>query len=142
MYTNNAAKSNSVIGWLAAFGYIIGYVLLLFIGQAATWISVILCVVDRQTLKTYGKHIALGWCLLPPVYMYKRAKVLNDGFTKFWVNLITAIIFIILAVYAVVHTTSCMTQALPYFNNNHEIAAQFCQCTLGNSPEECLRNLL
>lgn len=138
---NNLAKLNTVIGWVTALCYVIGYIGIVLIGQIGSVLSLAICVADRETLKGQNKRIAWGWVLIPPVYMYKRAKVLNEGLAKFWVNLITMVIFLVLVVYASSHMAACMSQALPYFDNNQEIAAQFCQCTMGNTPAECLQKL-
>lgn len=58
-------------------------------------VSLFLCFWDRQLLKTqdtwFKNKIAWGWCLLPPVYLYKRAKVLKESLSKFWICFILCV---------------------------------------------------
>ena len=90
---------NSMMGWIIALSPL-WYIIVIRISQL-TWhsnvlkyipIDIILCIIDRELLKKQdvwkkGK-IAWGWCLLSPVYLYKRTKLLKENMLKFWIYFI------------------------------------------------------
>ncbi len=83
-------KGNFAGGWLIALLPIIVWIVQIFIELPTTVpYDAIACTVDRENLKKqevwkHGK-IAWGWCLLSPVYMYKRTKLLKESMVKFWI---------------------------------------------------------
>jgi len=79
------------MGWLIAFS-ILGDFALTLARQAsgsektAAYVGFFLCLADRYRLKkSRNIDISFARCLLPPTYLYKRAGVLNEGKTKFYV---------------------------------------------------------
>lgn len=100
---NNTDQTLSVMGWLITFDIIIGWVLnMIFNSTFFGMIGFILCLSDREVLKRYkDMKISVWRCLLPPTYLYKRAKLMNDSMTKFYINLVFYILSSILAILAI-----------------------------------------
>lgn len=81
---------NLIAGWLIALLPIIVWIIQIFIELPSTLpIDAIACGVDRESLKKQEiwkrGQIAWGWCLLSPVYLYKRTKLLKESMIKFWI---------------------------------------------------------
>lgn len=81
---------NLVSGWMIALLPVIGVIIGCFVDLSSVRGSfdVAFCMADRESLKRQevwkrGK-IAWGWCLLSPVYLYKRTKLLKESMLKFW----------------------------------------------------------
>ena len=78
-------ESNSMMGWIIALSPL-WYIIVIRISQLTLHsnvlkyipIDIILCIIDRELLKKQdvwkkGK-IAWGWCIISPIYFYKRTK--------------------------------------------------------------------
>lgn len=113
--TEQLQKANAITGWLIALsgiiGVVIGTILEAFLSHSVNIpFDIIFCITDRESLKKQsvwekGK-IAWGWCLLSPVYLYKRTKLLNESMLKFWILMAQFFISIVLiAAYILVAQT-------------------------------------
>lgn len=100
-------KKLELFGWLIALEGLIGTFLQQLFPQFMlsggvelffTLSFLILCFLDRNLLKKQGNwkknKIAWGWCLFPPVYLYKRAWLLKESLLKFWIYMITTMLSI------------------------------------------------
>jgi len=52
-------------------------------------------------IEPISAKVSLWWCLIPPVYLYKRAKLLDEDLTKCWVSIIVLVIAILVILLAV-----------------------------------------
>ena len=96
---------NNVMGWIITLEPIILAMLGFWVMLPRLPYDAILCFADRESLKRQaiwkkGK-IAWGWCLLAPVYLYKRTKLLNESMLKFWLLVIQWCILIFILVAAI-----------------------------------------
>lgn len=109
-------KVNNTVVWVLAFAPVIGiflegfiagllygdsYRVELAISNAEFWyvtvaLNIILCVLDERKLKSAGQDTSKfkGWVWLIPVYLYQRAKKLNQSLAYFIVWLICFAIMI------------------------------------------------
>ncbi|MCQ2582107.1 MAG: hypothetical protein MJ170_03985 [Alphaproteobacteria bacterium] len=82
-------SANLISGWSIALLPIIICIVEIFIELPRVPFDVLMCVIDREGLKKQKiweqGQIAWGWCLLSPVYLYKRTKLLKENMTKFWI---------------------------------------------------------
>ena len=103
-----AEKVNNTYVWVLAFAPAIGAFLEGFISGAAGvsmdslwWVTlvlnIILCAVDNKVLGNAGYDTSKfkGWLWLVPVYMFQRAKALNQGKAYFIVWLVTFFLYVI-----------------------------------------------
>lgn len=81
--------ANLMNGWLIALLPTIIWIVEIFIKVPTAPCDIILCMLDRESLKKQEiwkrGQIAWGWCLLSPVYLYKRTKLLKESMIKFWI---------------------------------------------------------
>ncbi len=99
------AGVNNKIVWLLAFAPLIGYLLESFVAglfgsTEAQWeramannrywyvtliLNIALCVLDEKRLKQAGHDVSRfkGWVFVVPVYLYQRAKLLNQNLAYF-----------------------------------------------------------
>lgn len=94
-------KQNNIMGWAIAFSIPIQAILYRIFGSLP--FDIIFSICDRSLLKKQDiwkkGPIAWGWCLISPVYLYKRTKLLNDTMTKFWIH-------------TILYTISCLVSIL------------------------------
>ena len=96
-------KINNVMGWLVAFSLPIQAVCTAILPVLSRIpFDIILSGADREVLKNQDvwkkSPIAWGWCLISPVYLYKRTILLKDSMTKFWIHTILYCLSIISAI--------------------------------------------
>jgi hypothetical protein len=99
--TENETKQKiELYGWLFAL-----YPLTFFIPMPIQVVNgitgaifVLMCMENKEIKNIYHKSIGWGWALLPPVYIYKRCKALNENLLKFWLNIGLTAIYIILVI--------------------------------------------
>jgi len=82
-------QTTGIMGWLITFDMIIAAILNTITGSTIfNIIGIALCVGDREMLKKYkGIKISFLRCILPPTYLYKRAILLKEPMTKFYISL-------------------------------------------------------
>lgn len=86
-------KMNNVMGWLIAFSILIQAVCSAILPVLnGIPFDIVFSFSDREVLKKQDvwkkSPIAWGWCLISPVYLYKRTILLKDSMTKFWIHTI------------------------------------------------------
>lgn len=103
MAKNQAQNMNNVMGWLIALALPIAMVIITIIPFLAGKcpFDILFCLLDRQNLKQQAVWkkgpIAWGWCIISPVYLYKRTILLKEPMTKFWIATILYTIVMLVA---------------------------------------------
>ncbi len=140
---NNQTEMTQFIGWVIALDPIISLIINTFIP-----IDILFCFWDRERLRKQNiwkhKQIAWGWCLLSPVYLYKRTKLLNESMLKFriWIY-----VFAVLCIYgAIVFKKSMLevnkcTYNLMQYGVPKATALEVCFCSIEDGKNEriCLK---
>ena len=140
---NNQTEMTQFIGWLIALYPIISLIINTFIP-----IDIIFCFWDRERLRKQSvwkhKQIAWGWCLLSPVYLYKRTKLLNESMLKFriWIYIFAGFC-IYVAVYGAIIVKKSMlcTYNLMQYGVSEATAQEVCFCSIEDGKNEriCLK---
>ncbi len=97
---NNINKTNDVMGWLITFDVVIaGIFSAIFPLGRFDFVGFVLCLADKINLKKQKNiDISIWRCFLTPTYLYKRAKLMNEPMTKFYINLVLYIVLSLLVV--------------------------------------------
>jgi hypothetical protein len=82
-------------------------------GAVMLALYVVLMVADRQTLRNAGETPpSLGWALLVPAYLWRRATLLGKGRSMFWVMLLALVPAGLAPLALAAQTPSCETSRL------------------------------
>ena len=150
--TEQLQKANAITGQLIALsgiiGVVIGTILEAFLSHSVNIpFDIIFCITDRESLKKQsvwekGK-IAWGWCLLSPVYLYKRTKLLKESLLKFWLLviqiglLVSFVINATLSLYTA-NVKQCIDR-LAQDGVNVYVAKEVCECSMEYNEKFCLK---
>ena len=131
-------------GWEVALFPIVWIILSIF---ASIWVAnflyFLLCFNDNVYLGKGKLKIAWGWCLLPPVYLYKRAKLLKESLLKFWLLviqiglLVSFVISATLSLYTA-NVKQCIDR-LAQDGVNVYVAKEVCECSMEYNEKFCLK---
>ena len=138
----NEIKIN--LGWLIALFPVVWIILSIFDSiWVANFLYFLLCFCDDVELEKGKIRIAWGWCLLPPVYLYKRAKLLKESLLKFWLLviqiglLVSFVISATLSLYTA-NVKQCIDR-LAQDGVNVYVAKEVCECSMEYNEKFCLK---